>query len=239
MSTRLYKFVNSSEIANLESMYKSTLEQWASDWMNIKHPDIKMQNAMDLSGFNNNGDPIFCNGRIAICLNGTKESYLSNLFGISELKASIDFSEVERVYSASLCALSEIFNKDDNDLDFPGMKSVSSRGSGWVVASIPLNNLNLKVYFYPRFPAKYEKYTQLHPIIDQIKPEKISVDVFMSGTEITAGELDQLQIGDVLELRHKVTDPLTVLNQSGDLVGYATLGKVNDVYAIGYFTHKP
>jgi len=235
----LYKLVNASEAAALEDSLRRKLHEWASDWLNSKVLNIKISNA-----FSYNIQPEVShahynkNGLIVLADSGV-DGYLSNLFGTTELLISLDLTEIRRVYDASFDDLVERVRKDIIDSREEDTNNIFKNGSGWVIGEINFEDFGLKLFFKPIFsppPEKSDK--KLYSLMELVRPEKIVIDIFMGGTEITAGELDQLQVGDVLELKHKINEPLKVVTQEGLLVGNASLGKLQDNYAISYFINK-
>jgi flagellar motor switch/type III secretory pathway protein FliN len=74
-------------------------------------------------------------------------------------------------------------------------------------------------------PGAGSQDASLECVVDALRTHMLHLSVHLASTTITLGELDLLEPGDVIALRHGLTEPLTIKTPDGSVLGTAWLGQ--------------
>ena len=236
MKSQLFKLYNVSEFSDMHMKLEPLILEWLKRWLNVNDFELSFEKACYIKNFKEiNLDEINSHG-ISIAIMNSVDSYIKLLFGVSDIKITT-CPEVNKVVLSSLKSLSEnIAGKTGVEaIDIFNTDEISKLGSGWIVVNLQFNEITIRLIYKPTMSELTDSTAVINNqdyIKILIQSEKVAIDVFLEGSDISAGDLDVLQIGDVLQLKHKINEPLRIVTPDKKIIGFCELGKINEFYAI-------
>lgn len=106
------------------------------------------------------------------------------------------------------------------------------RGRGWIAAEIEIGDAQISLLLTPVFAASklkphtlQRRSTTLQSRHAAIADKRVSLSVELGTATVSIGELQQLQVGDVITLNKLFTEALNVVNAEGKFVCAGNLGQ--------------
>ncbi|OUS29807.1 hypothetical protein A9Q99_08235 [Gammaproteobacteria bacterium 45_16_T64] len=135
-------------------------------------------------------------------------------------------------------ALLSVISKKQGESDTPSSPRV--KGGGWCFCSLSFGELQFSIAVdrvmvdaLIQLPSLItRKKLGLHSLPTAITHGDVELNAVVATLELTLGELQQLQIGDVVRLEKNIGDTIAVCNKQGEVVCSGYLGKRNESKAI-------
>ncbi|OUS03256.1 hypothetical protein A9Q81_07670 [Gammaproteobacteria bacterium 42_54_T18] len=235
----------------------AVLQQWSNAWMGEHNITCELKESHELgpkkvatfqhlineAGNEDQGiDPYFYkNMNMFLCVDNPSLKYqMKLLLGTSNTSETFSDEQSQLIVDCYRELVDELSNigKDEGINDTK--VTPWTKGCGWCFFDVSIDGFSFDLAIsrnivdaYIELPAlRLDKKKGLQPLKQAVVNGDVALNAVVASLELTLGELQQLQIGDVVRLGKNINEMIPLCNDNGDAVCAGYLGKRNNKKAI-------